>query len=72
MGISIRCPLCRDWGTDMTDLKGFLEDLWERSDALEAEHGHKCDAQCWAHMLRYGQAPECNPYEAREAAEREA
>ena len=31
---------------------------------------HTCTADCWAHMLRYGQSEGCDPWAARAAAER--
>lgn len=33
---------------------------------------HKCDADCWSHMLRYGTPEGCDPFEARAAADAEA
>lgn len=35
---------------------------------------HECDAECWAHMLRYGldSSSGCDPFAARAAADREA
>jgi hypothetical protein len=35
-------------------------------------NAHTCTAACWAEALRLGLAPECDPWAARAAADREA
>ncbi len=37
-----------------------------------ADKKHVCNAECWAYMLRYEVPEECDPFAARDAAEREA
>lgn len=33
---------------------------------------HTCTAECWARIIRYGAPYECDPFTARDAADREA
>lgn len=39
--------------------------------ALPATRAHVCTADCWADMLRSGPSPDCDPFAARAAAERD-